>query len=331
MGRAAATATAKVTPLFRDAKEQWKAEGRQLGKRQRDAHSLMWNIGDWWNRGEKYKDRVDIVTADDWKGPTYGTCRKAGRVANRFGTVNRFDKLTFDHHRIVAPLPDEQAIPLLQWYAEPEEPRPPRELKTRVKQVKRDMREAELAQTIERIATEIGHQLYGVIYTDYPWRFEPYSRETGMDRAADNHYPTQPYAKLLEIEIPAAEDCALFMWATIPLLPEALALMQAKGFNYRSAYGWVKPGPGHGYWSQNRSARTPTCWHEGQYPRSGTGTQPPQVMTVPRGQHSEKPEAFAQMIERMFPNVPKLEMFARKRRVGWDTWGAEAEYPVSDR
>jgi hypothetical protein len=73
---------------------------------QRSARSLMWDIGDWWNRGEAYGERVAIVTAADWTGPTHGTCREAGRVAARWNVSNRIDTLGFKHHALVAPLSD---------------------------------------------------------------------------------------------------------------------------------------------------------------------------------------------------------------------------------
>jgi hypothetical protein len=61
---------------------------------------------------------------------------------------------------------------------------------------------------------------YGVIYADPPWRFEPWSRVTGMDRAADNHYPTMTTADICALDVPsiAADDCALFLWATSPMV-----------------------------------------------------------------------------------------------------------------
>jgi N6-adenosine-specific RNA methylase IME4 len=62
----------------------------------------------------------------------------------------------------------------------------------------------------------------------------------------------------------------------------------------------------------------------GNVPAPNLGEQPPQVTHVPRGRHSEKPDVFAEYIERLFPNVPKLEMFARRERPGWEWWGAEA-------
>ena len=65
----------------------------------------------------------------------------------------------------------------------------------------------------------------------------------------------------------------------------------------------------------------------GDVPAPAPGTQPPQVMTLPRGRHSEKPAAFAEMIGRMFPTVPKIEMFAGGQRAGWDVWGNEVAAP----
>jgi hypothetical protein len=93
------------------------------------------------------------------------------------------------------------------------------------KRQRREQREADLAQR----QFTLPDKAYGVIYADPPWRFEPYSRETGMDRAADNHYPTLPL-EIIKTMTPilAAEDCALFLWATVPMLPEALDVMRER-------------------------------------------------------------------------------------------------------
>ena len=56
--------------------------------------------------------------------------------------------------------------------------------------------EADLADRTIAASRQLGTKLYGVLYGDPPWRVEPYSRETGMDRAADNHYPTMPLEKM---------------------------------------------------------------------------------------------------------------------------------------
>jgi hypothetical protein len=89
-----------------------------------------------------------------------------------------------------------------------------RALQLAEKKARRARLEAELG-TRQRALPD---KRYGVILADPPWRFEPYSRVTGMDRAADNHYPTSPLAKIkaLDVESIAAADCVLFLWATAP-------------------------------------------------------------------------------------------------------------------
>jgi N6-adenosine-specific RNA methylase IME4 len=124
------------------------------------------------------------------------------------------------------------------------------------------------------------------------------------------------------LKIPAAEDCVLFLWATIPMLPEAHAVMDAWGFTYKSAIVWVKDKAGIGYWVRGQ-AEMLLIGTRGDVPAPGPGNQPDAVIEAPRGRHSEKPEVFAEEIERLYPNVPKLEMFARAVRFGWGAWGNE--------
>jgi N6-adenosine-specific RNA methylase IME4 len=79
---------------------------------------------------------------------------------------------------------------------------------------------------------------YGVIVADQPWRFEPYSRVTGMDRAADN----QGLGAIKALDVPsiAAKDCVLFLWTTAPMLCQAFEVIKAWGFAYKSNLVWVK-------------------------------------------------------------------------------------------
>lgn len=83
-------------------------------------------------------------------------------------------------------------------------------LKAGEKKLARDEKEAALAEKMRAAAESLGQGTFGVIYADPPWRFEPYSRETGMDRAADNHYPTMDVEAIAAMDVPAADDCALF-------------------------------------------------------------------------------------------------------------------------
>jgi hypothetical protein len=110
--------------------------------------------------------------------------------------------------------------------------------RTLEKRDRRARREAELGER-QRVLPD---KRYGVILADPPWRFEPYSRITGMDRAAGNHYPTSSLEeiKALAVASIAARDCALFLWATVPMLPQALDVMAAWGFTYKSSLAWAK-------------------------------------------------------------------------------------------
>jgi len=76
-----------------------------------------------------------------------------------------------------------------------------------------------------------------VILADAEWRFEPWSQETGMDRAADNHYPTSPTEIIASrpVESIAANDCVLLLWAAAPMLEQALRVMAALGLRVLTA------------------------------------------------------------------------------------------------
>lgn len=167
---------------------------------------------------------------------------------------------------------------------------------------------------------------YGVIYADPEWRFETYSRETGMDRAADNHYPTSETQDICARDVAAiaADDCALFLWATAPMLPDALRVMEAWGFTYKSRCVWAKDKLGTGYWFRD-ACEILLVGTRGNAPAPAMGDQWPSLIEAPVGEHSAKPEKFAELIEAYFPNLPKIELNRRgPPRPGWDAWGNEA-------
>jgi N6-adenosine-specific RNA methylase IME4 len=185
-------------------------------------------------------------------------------------------------------------------------------------------RERRLADATIQASQALNVQQYSVIYADPPWRFEPYSRETGMDRAADNHYPTMTLDEIKALKIPAAPDCVLFLWATVPMLPEALEVITAWGFTYRSHFVWVKNRAGTGYWNRNQHELL-LVGVRGSIPAPAPGKQYSSVIEANVGTHSAKPFHFTEMIEELFPNLPRLEMFARGEvSGGWDGWGNEA-------
>jgi len=192
---------------------------------------------------------------------------------------------------------------------------------TQSKAERRAAREHELA---ARIAA-LPKKKYGVIYADPEWRFEPRSRETGMDRSADNHYPTSSTDEICARNVAsiAADDCVLFLWATVPMLPDALRVMSAWGFAYKSHCVWSKDRIGTGYWFRN-SHELLLVGTRGAPPAPAPGTQFSSIIEAPVGPHSRKPDDFGELIEAYYPNVAKIELNARRARPGWDIWGNEA-------
>ena len=161
-------------------------------------------------------------------------------------------------------------------------------LRGAVKKAERAKRESDLGDATRAASESIGRKLYPVIYADPPWRFEPYSRDTGMDRAADNHYPTMAGDNLAALELPAADDCVLFLWATVPMEREAHRTMEAWGFTYKSQFIWVKDHAGTGYWNRNQHEIL-LIGTRGNAPAPAPGEQYPSTIEAPVTTHSTKP------------------------------------------
>jgi N6-adenosine-specific RNA methylase IME4 len=166
---------------------------------------------------------------------------------------------------------------------------------------------------------------YAIIYADPPWKFEAYDLESGIDRAAETHYPTLATEEICGLPVAnlATPDAALLLWTTPAHLPDALRVIEAWGFEYRTQIVWVKPSGGLGYWVRNQ--------HEilliaarGNMRSPPEGSRPPSVITAPRREHSQKPDEAYELIERAYPELPKIELFARNAREGWSAWGNQA-------
>jgi N6-adenosine-specific RNA methylase IME4 len=198
---------------------------------------------------------------------------------------------------------------------------------TKVKVLKRRKRELELAEATDKASEALGLKQYSVIYADPAWKFEVRS-EKGESRSASNHYPTMDLQDILALNVAEAahDDCVLFLWATAPMLLQAFLAMSEWGFEYKSHMIWDKEIMGNGYWFRNQHELL-LVGTKGDIPAPAMGSQSVSVLRAPRGSHSEKPDACYDMIEGLYPNAPKLEMFARGEGVvrdGWTYWGNEA-------
>lgn len=196
---------------------------------------------------------------------------------------------------------------------------------------KREERLGKLAEISNANAVlPVTERKYAAIYADPPWTYEVWSG-AGKDRAAENHYPTMDLEsiKALPVGDTAADDCALFLWAVMPQLPDALEVIKAWGFEFKTcAFVWVKttldgsrPATGMGYWTR-ANAELCLLATRGTPPRLNADVH--QVVQSPRAEHSKKPDEVAARIERLVPG-PYIELFARGARPGWDVWGNQAE------
>jgi N6-adenosine-specific RNA methylase IME4/ParB-like chromosome segregation protein Spo0J len=166
---------------------------------------------------------------------------------------------------------------------------------------------------------------YPIIYADPPWRYEnPPIGATS--RAIENHYPTMTLEEICALPVAdiAAEDALLYLWATAPKLAECFQVVTAWGFQYRTNLVWVKDKIGMGYHARNQHELLLVC-RRGEMPPPEAGTQSSSVIFADRTEHSAKPVAFYELIERLYAGIGKIELFSRSPREGWAAWGNQAE------
>lgn len=166
-----------------------------------------------------------------------------------------------------------------------------------------------------------------VIYADPPWAYR--SKHTGgsMKSGAADKYPVLSVAELCGLPVArfASRDSILFLWATVPLLPDALTVMQAWGFRYKTAITWHKTGRmGIGYWFRGECEHLLVGTRGKVKPFRSTL---PNHVEAPILRHSEKPQVFRHIIEQVTANMSPLrfEMFATRPHEGWSVAGLDVD------
>ncbi len=167
---------------------------------------------------------------------------------------------------------------------------------------------------------------YSLIYADPPWRYEGSASES---RAIENQYPTMELEQIAALQICdlAADDCVLLLWAPPPKLEEALQVLNAWGFQYRTCGVWDKGKIGLGYWFRQQHELLLVGVRGEPKPPDPRNRQSSIVRAVRKG-HSEKPVEVYILIEKMFPKYgarERIELFSRSRRAGWTMWGNEPD------
>jgi len=164
---------------------------------------------------------------------------------------------------------------------------------------------------------------YNIIYADPPWKY-------GTD--VRKHYPTVPIKDIYDFPIDkfADDNCALFLWVTFPILPEALETVKKWGFRYVTvAFTWIKtnknngkPFFGLGNWTR-ANAEVCVLGFRGKLKRKSMKVS--QVIMSPLREHSRKPDEIRDKIVELLGDLPRIELFSRQSFPGWDCWGNETK------
>lgn len=169
---------------------------------------------------------------------------------------------------------------------------------------------------------------YNIIYADPPWQY----RGEMMNSSVTDHYAWMNIEdiKKLPVKNLANDNCVLFMWVTMPKLNEFVSVLDAWGFEYKTvAFIWVKKNKvsdsyfmGQGRWTR-ANAEICVLATKGKISRMSAGVR--QLVVSPIQEHSKKPDEVRDRIVQLVGDLPRIELFARAKTVGWDVWGNEVE------
>ncbi len=166
---------------------------------------------------------------------------------------------------------------------------------------------------------------YDLIYADPPWRYD-FSKTDS--RVIENQYPTMALEDICAMPVSeiTIDNAVLFMWATVPKLEEAMRVVNAWGFSYRTAIVWDKVRMGQGIYTRQQVELLLIAIRGKMYsPESDYTKDFRSLVSIERSnKHSEKPEEFYGIIESLYPDCMKVELFARDARPGWAAWGNQA-------
>lgn len=176
---------------------------------------------------------------------------------------------------------------------------------------------------------------YSIIYADPPWKYNKRNNlKTKFGKGADGHYPMMSIKEISKLNIPkiAADNCALFMWATTSKgecdLIEKLKLIKNWGFELvNEGFTWIKLNPkGVGYFfgvGHYTKSNAEHCYLGIKGSMQVKSNKVSSLIISPREHHSKKPDIVRDKIVELFGDLPRIELFARQYAEGWDCWGNE--------
>lgn len=195
------------------------------------------------------------------------------------------------------------------------------EVRTGVKSITAARRELQRAQVKEAAPLPAGK--FRVFYADPPWKYaDQLTEDYGPTQF---HYPSMTISELcaLPIEEMAADNAVLFFWVTSPLLEDAFPIIKAWGFSYKTSFVWDKVKHNMGHYNSVRHEFLLVAVRGSCTPDIAKLYD--SVVSIERTTHSRKPPEFRQMIEALYPNGKRLELFAREKAKGWQVWGNQGD------
>ena len=169
---------------------------------------------------------------------------------------------------------------------------------------------------------------YNIIYADPPWRYQ----DRKCNGACEFHYNTMKIDEICKLPIQkiTEKDAVLFLWCTYPMLQEALQLINAWGFRYKTiGFQWVKQNKsgngfffGLGRWTRGN---TECCLIATKGKPKRINNSVSQLIVSPIQAHSQKPSQTRDKIVQLLGDMPRIELFARQTADGWDCWGNETD------
>ena len=173
---------------------------------------------------------------------------------------------------------------------------------------------------------------FGCVLADPPWAYDctdptcsPGGSVTGYSGGVNLYYDTMTAKQIAEMPVQtiAAKDSVLFLWATVPLLPEAFSVMAAWGYKYKTMLTWEKEnGKGMGYWFRGV---TEHCLLGVRGNVKAFRSPVKNLIRNKVGRHSAKPQQIHDIIESVTPDMKRVELFSRLHRTGWTVWGNQVE------
>ncbi len=198
----------------------------------------------------------------------------------------------------------------------------PKQIEVAKKVVEKKLTVRETRKLVKKVLREDQPPLptgtFDLLYADPPWTYNV----KHLRGNPENHYLTLATQEICDIPVPSSDNAVLFLWATNPMLEDALSVMKAWGFKYKTNMVWVKNKFGTGFYFRGQHELLLVGVKGDTHPPEESNRLP-SVLFANTTRHSEKPEEVYEMIEKMYPNRKYLELFARKKREGWMVWGNE--------